>query len=536
MPARSQLVRGYSHDLPAPIWDRLEEVLESFEDSWRSGVRPDLSAYLPAAEPERQALLIELIHAELHYRFAAGEAAAWKYTSSNTLSSRESQSSSELDPRGVLSPTGTRAEYTPGQIPRGFPEWASQLEGKLGTAITPDFQSERGSRSSEDDGMSLDMRGYELLERVGRGGMGEVFRGKDPALGRDLAVKVLREALCGNAEAEHRLEQEARITGGLQHPNIVPVHNLGRLPDGRLYFTMKLVRGRTLAEILSDGREEKRLPEFLGHFEKICQAVAFAHSRGVIHRDLKPLNVMVGAFGEVQVMDWGLAKVLQSAAATGLQDVAGGGEDDSIRHIWRTSSTVDDYKTGVVGTYGYMPPEQARATEDIDKRADVFGLGAILCEILTGKPPVSSQCDASDGNVTAAMVRLNSCGADKELVALCRECLAAERAERPRYGKAVAERVLAYQAGVQERLRKAELERVKAEAEAREQKKRRRVQLFLAIVIGIMILAGLVTIGNEQLKTARERDEKVLALHDSEQQRDRAVEARRRTARGGSIR
>src|SRR5262249_40169212 len=150
-----------------------------------------------------------------------------------------------------------------------------------------------------------------LGDEIGRGGMGAVLRGSDDGLGRDVAVKVLLEKYAGEPEMARRLLEEARITGQLQHPAIVPVHDIGRLPDGRPFFTMKLIRGRTLIELLNESSDPTQdRPRFLKVFEEVCQALAYAHSKRVVHRDLKPRNVMVGAFGEVQVMDWGLAKVL----------------------------------------------------------------------------------------------------------------------------------------------------------------------------------------------------------------------------------
>src|SRR5262249_37770778 len=168
-------------------------------------------------------------------------------------------------------------------------------------------------------------RAYRLLERLGSGGMGEVYLSCDPGLDRVLALKVLRAEWQGNPDMERRFQAEARITGSLQHPAIVPVHNLGRLPDGRLYFTMKVVRGRTFADLLAEpgASAAEQHGVRLHIFEQVCQAVAYAPSRGVIHRDLKPDNVMVGRFGEV--LDWGLAKLLTRAGETAGQP-AGGGE------------------------------------------------------------------------------------------------------------------------------------------------------------------------------------------------------------------
>jgi serine/threonine protein kinase len=149
-----------------------------------------------------------------------------------------------------------------------------------------------------------------LLDEIGRGGMGAVHKAHDPALGRDVAVKVLLERYQDEPEVLRRFLDEARVGGQLQHPGVVPVYDLGCFPDGRPFFAMKLVEGRTLAALLAERpTPADDLPRFLKVFEQVCQAVGYAHSRGVIHRDLKPSNVMVGAFGEVQVMDWGLAKV-----------------------------------------------------------------------------------------------------------------------------------------------------------------------------------------------------------------------------------
>src|SRR5262249_15184284 len=159
-----------------------------------------------------------------------------------------------------------------------------------------------------------------LEGELGQGGMGTVYRAHDPDVQRRLAVKVLHTKHAGRPELAQRFLEEAQLTGQLQHPGIPPIHEIGRLDDGRPFFAMKLVKGRTLAELLAERQSPaERLPYFLGLFGQVCQALAYAHSRGVLHRDLKPANVMVGAFGEVQVMDWGLAKVLGPAARAGAQ-------------------------------------------------------------------------------------------------------------------------------------------------------------------------------------------------------------------------
>jgi serine/threonine protein kinase len=226
---------------------------------------------------------------------------------------------------------------------------------------------------------------------IARGGMGAILKGRDTDLGRDLAVKVLLETHAGKTELVQRFVEEAQIAGQLQHPGITPVYELGKFTDKRPYFTMKLVKGQTLAALLAarlDPASDRT--KFVGIFAQVCQTLAYAHARGVIHRDLKPANVMVGSFGEVKVMDWGLAKVLKE----------GGVADEQKAHAQQAVSVIQTQRSkgsatpelgshtqagSVLGTPAYMAPEQARGElELVDTRADVFGLGAILCEILTG--------------------------------------------------------------------------------------------------------------------------------------------------------
>jgi serine/threonine-protein kinase len=290
------------------------------------------------------------------------------------------------------------------------------------------------------------------LVEVARGGMGVVYRGRDPDLGGDLAVKVLRQDHASRPEMVRRFLAEAKLTAGLQHPGIAPVHAVGRVPDGRPYFTMKLIRGRTLAELLRERPDPAdELPRWLMAFEQVCQAVAYAHSEGILHRDLKPVNVMVGAFGEVQVMDWGLAKALPRNGIAAASDTAAGDDGSTPPDAGRLEVSQPG---SVVGTFAYMPPEQANG-QAVDERADVFGLGAILCEILTGLPPYvgltaeAVRLQAMMGDLAGALGRLNHCGADPEQIALARSCLAREPEGRPRDGRAVAGAVAAYLAGMQ---------------------------------------------------------------------------------------
>ncbi len=337
---------------------------------------------------------------------------------------------------------------------------------------------------------------YELYGEIGRGGMGEVWRGRDPSLGRDLALKVLLAKHAARPEVVRRFLEEAQINGQLQHPGVVPVYELGRYDDGRPFFTMKLVKGRTLAALLKERPSAAHdLPRFLGVFEAVCQAVGYAHSKGVIHRDLKPANVMVGAFGEVQVMDWGLAKVLGSPRGG---PPPGEGPAGSVVQTDRSGGAGAESRPGsVMGTPAYMAPEQALGqVERLDRRCDVFGLGAILCEVLTGRPPYvaadaeSSLRKAARADLADAFARLAGCGADAELVALAKACLAPEPQGRPADAAAVADAVAAHRAGVEERLRRAELERAQAQVKAAEERKRRKLVAGLAAALLLLVAGG----------------------------------------------
>jgi len=325
---------------------------------------------------------------------------------------------------------------------------------------------------------------YIFQGEIGRGGVGVVLKGTDVDLGREVALKILHEEYSAHPQAVARFVEEAQIEGQLQHPGIVPVYELGVGYDGRPFFAMKLVKGKTLTEHL----EQRESPvadrrRYLSIFEQIALAMAYAHARGVIHRDLKPSNVMVGSFGEVQVVDWGLAKVL-------------GRDEETIKTV-RTESDCAESRVGMVmGTPSYMPPEQALGKMGaIDERADVFALGAILLEVLTGEPPYPKDAPdvlirAAKGKLEESFARLEECEADGELKALCRECLSLDPEGRPADARAVEDRVGAHLAGVEERARQAELAAAEARVKAIEERKARRLTVALAAAVLLAVLVG----------------------------------------------
>jgi serine/threonine-protein kinase len=381
-------------------------------------------------------------------------------------------------------------------------------------------------------------RRLELLEEIASGGMGVVLRGRDADLGRDVAVKVLLERHAGQPQLLQRFVEEAQVAAQLQHPGVAPVYDLGLLPDHRPYFTMKLVKGQTLAQLLEQRPGPSQdLPRFVSIFAQVCQAVAYAHARGVIHRDLKPSNVMVGTFGEVQVMDWGLAKVL--SAGTGASRAPLPPEAATVIQMRASGSAAEGSGTPteagtVLGTPAYMAPEQALGEVDLlDERCDVFGLGAMLCEILTGRPPYTGAgraqrlWRAARADLGEALARLGDCGAGADLVEVARRCLAVEPGDRPADAGEVAAAVRSHLESVQLRLRHAELERAAAEAKAVEERKRRRLAVALAaVVVAALALGGGAAAWYQRDRARRQADaavrqeraevEATAALHEAE--------------------
>jgi tetratricopeptide (TPR) repeat protein len=388
--------------------------------------------------------------------------------------------------------------------------------------------SHPGANASGDDLPAVP--GYRLLSEIARGGMGRVLAAYDLTLDRDVALKVLLPG--ANAE---RFVRESKITARLPHPGIPPVHALGTLADGSPFLAMKLIAGRTLAEEMKTADR----PNLLQAFTQVCQAVGFAHSRRIIHRDLKPANVMVGAFGEVQVMDWGLAKDLtglvhgddQRPSVARTVPVSGADTGPTTYGAAGESTDKQTQVGQVLGTPAYMAPEQARG-ETTDARADVFALGGILCAILTGQPPFGGKSlpevirRAAAADLAEANARLERCGADDELIALCRRCLSANPSDRPADGHVVADGVTAYLGGMQEKLQQAELAQAEARAKAVEEAMRRRLALALGGLVVLALVVAIVGTSIGMVRAENRRVEADQARADEEMQRQAAEQAK----------
>jgi tetratricopeptide (TPR) repeat protein/tRNA A-37 threonylcarbamoyl transferase component Bud32 len=222
--------------------------------------------------------------------------------------------------------------------------------------------------------VTVDADHYVLGDEIARGGMGRILRARDRRLGRQIAIK---ENLAATGDHAHRFEREARITARLQHPSIVHVHEAGVWPSGEPFFAMDLVAGRSFDEVIARATTLEQRLALIPNVLAVADAIAYAHHQGVIHRDLKPKNVLVGDFGETVVIDWGLAKDLSGPAEP---------EDASSAPVLDGATEAGK----VVGTPAYMPPEQARG-EAVDPRTDVYALGAVLFHLLAGRPPISGR-------------------------------------------------------------------------------------------------------------------------------------------------
>jgi serine/threonine protein kinase/Flp pilus assembly protein TadD len=311
---------------------------------------------------------------------------------------------------------------------------------------------------------------YRIDGEIGRGGMGAVFRAFDLDLQREVALKVLHLDLAADPSLGARFVEEAQVAARLQHPAIVPVYDVGSMPDGKLYFTMQLVAGRTLSDVVAGARRgdadarDYTTFRLLEAFREICRAISYVHEHGIVHRDLKPHNVMLGSYGEVQVMDWGVAKVLrvtpqkseapkndEAPSSSGASSEKAGALSSISSGRWSASLERNATVAGdILGTPAYMAPEQARGSPEVSPLWDVYALGAILHYILTGQPPVTgatpSQMIAQllDDSAPRPRPRSRDSSIAAEAEAICLRALARRPEERYPTAKALADDVQAF--------------------------------------------------------------------------------------------
>jgi serine/threonine-protein kinase len=317
-------------------------------------------------------------------------------------------------------------------------QFASQSQ--LPTLLQADSGGATGKAPAFDPAAEAAFAGYELRELLGRGGMGEVLLGHDGVIGREVAIKRMRQASAG-PDAELRFLREAKIQARLQHPAIVPVHELGRDADGRPYFTMKRLAGVTL-EALRGGPLQRLLRAFVD----VCLAIEFAHEHGVIHRDIKPTNIMLGDFGEVYVLDWGVARIIDDGSASAsVQDIVTAEGETQVG--------------AVMGTPGYMAPEQALGYA-MTPAIDVYALGCVLFELLTCEPlhprGTGGAANAIAHPTETPSARRPDLAIAPELDAACVAALAEDPADRPS-ARELAQRVSDYLDGDRDLERRREL-------------------------------------------------------------------------------
>lgn len=354
---------------------------------------------------------------------------------------------------------------------------------------------------------------YQRISKLGQGGVAEVWKAWDDLMQREVAIKTIRAELRSIPSVNKRLEREALITGNIQHPGIPAIHSYGRLADGSVHVVMKQVEGRTLAEILGERpKEDRDLTPLLNIFEQIAQTVAFAHSLRCIHRDLKPQNVMVGRFGEVQVMDWGMAKRLDEEEPA---DEANELQEPAVNSSVSLRAEASLTRAGeVFGTPAYMPPEQARGERElVGTEADVFALGAILFELLTGDrlyehaSEESMLSQAIAGNTASQLKKLDDPSVAPQLRAICSHCLQADASQRPKDAGQVAESITSCIEGTQKSLEQARLKQHAAEVQAAEERKRRKAAWVWSTGIISASLLGIFGVAWQWSLASAARDE-----------------------------
>ena len=419
------------NDLPEEAVWRLEEICCRFEQSWQADQRPRPEEFLAGAEgAERLAVSRELLRLDVYYRRRAGEAPsaqdyATRFPNADALLSEMFRGPSE----GQAAPPAPSPEDTSPDAERTGPHMGA----------SDSCQGDASANGADESGAPPAGR-FRRRRFHAAGALGEVFVAEDVELHREVALKEIKRGRTGREEGRVRFVLEAKITGNLEHPGIVPVYGLGAYPDGRPYYAMRFIRGETLAAAIKrfHGQAPARFDslgfrQLLGRLVAVCQAIAYAHNRGVLHRDVKPDNVMLGKFGETLVVDWGLAKVV------GRPDGGEAGQCEEAP-LNPPGDGLAPATMGLVGTPAYMSPEQAAGeVEGLGPAADVYSLGATLYALLTNRAPfkgpvveVIKQVERGEwlppGQVNGSV--------PAPLDAICRKAMALRPGER--YGSALA--------------------------------------------------------------------------------------------------
>jgi serine/threonine protein kinase/Tfp pilus assembly protein PilF len=400
----------------------------------------------------------------------------------------------------------------------------TEFAGATG-AYDPNAPSSFGDGSAAVDAVPMEARcgRYRLKHFHAKGGMGEIWLAEDTTIGRPVALKRM---LGRHKNQQHRFRVEAQVTGQLEHPGIVPIHELGTTEDGLPFYTMKFVRGRTLQAVIQEFHKSKLAPgardvervRLLQNFISLCQTVAYAHSKGVLHRDLKPENVMLGPYGETLLLDWGIAKVMD-------QPEAAGTDKADFVHLEEADDETGTRAGAVIGSPSYMSPEIAAGLNaEADQRSDVFLLGATLYEILTGKLPRQgkSALDMITRAQKEAAVPARKIKPDvpRALEAICQKAMAMRKEDRYQSALALAEDVQRYVAG----------EPVSAYREGPLQRAWRwakRHRIALARTASVLLLLGLSWFGYATWRDIEDRriaaeEKRVAAQREADREKRRA--------------
>jgi tetratricopeptide (TPR) repeat protein/tRNA A-37 threonylcarbamoyl transferase component Bud32 len=440
---------GSRSDPNPPLW--LLDLLQRFEAAWQQGHPPAIDDFLPTAEVERRLALVPLLSRDLEYRLRAGqdvrvEDYLRRFAELTQAAALCQLVAAEYELLRQRSPV-TLTDYL-----HRFPQIETELRQHFGS---PDLTADLGTGClpttppPATDTDVVDCRlpplRYKPVQLHDQGNLGEVHRAQDEELHREVALKRIQARHADNPDSRRRFLREARVTGRLEHPGVVPVYGVGEDVDGRPCYAMRFIQGESLAAASKcfhaadkPGRDpgERRLAlrQLLTSFVTVCKTVAYAHSRGVIHRDLKPANIMLGKFGETLVVDWGLAKAFErdeqtpSPGEEALQPtLAGVGGATQVGHM--------------VGTPAYCSPEQAAGQwSEVGPPSDIFSLGATLYNLLTNRSPYAGQsvaeiiAQATSGQVIPPRQRKSD--VPRALEAICLKALARQRGDR--YGTALA--------------------------------------------------------------------------------------------------